>query len=62
MDTYIIKYILYDVTKKIAKLPDKDKTKLEEYTESLRDLKTAWLPKIGNCKYVYFSGWSDFLL
>lgn len=50
VDTYPIKYILYDNTKKITKIPDKDKTKLEEYTESLRDLKTSWLSKLGGKK------------
>lgn len=47
VDTYPIKYILYDNAKKITKVADKDKTKQEEYAESLRDLKTSWLSKLG---------------
>lgn len=57
VDTYPIKYVLYDNTKKITKIPDKDKTKFEEYTENLRDLKTSWLAKMGKnnslCYHVF---------
>lgn len=47
VDTYPIKYVLYDNSKKITKVVEKDKTKTEEYMESLRDLKTSWLSKLG---------------
>lgn len=48
VDTYPIKYILYDLNnKKAAKTQEKDKTKVDEYNEALRDLKTAYLAKMG---------------
>lgn len=47
-------------SKKTIKSSDKDKTKLEEYNESLRDLKTSWLSKLG--RYYFNSvGTNDFI-
>ncbi|XP_067010836.2 tripeptidyl-peptidase 2 [Anabrus simplex] len=51
VDSYPFKYVLQDPPKKAAapKVTDpkeKEKTKWEEYTEAVRDLKTSWLSKI----------------
>lgn len=48
VDMHPIKYVLYDSNKKITKPVDKDKSKHEEYTEAIRDLRTSWLAKMGN--------------
>lgn len=48
VDTYVLKYILPELPKKPSNgVKDKDKTKFDEYTEALRDLKTNWLGKLG---------------
>lgn len=47
VDTYPIKYVLNEATKKTSKCSDKDKSKQEEYKEAVRDLKTSWLAKLG---------------
>lgn len=47
VDCYPIKYILCETGKKTVKSIDKDKNKIEEYTEAFRDLITSWLAKIG---------------
>lgn len=47
-DSYPFKYVLCDVPKKTIKTTDpKEKTKFEEYTEAVRDIKTLWLSKLG---------------
>ncbi|CAH1153592.1 unnamed protein product [Phaedon cochleariae] len=48
-DVYEIKYFLTDnITKKSPLLngPNSDKTKLDEYNEAIRDLRTQWLPRL----------------
>lgn len=50
VDMYNFKYILPDQSKKPSNGSpgkDKDKTKADEYSEALRDLKTFWLSKLG---------------
>ncbi|KAF5299966.1 hypothetical protein FQA39_LY11339 [Lamprigera yunnana] len=46
VDVYPIKYVLNENSKKSTKPSDKDKTKVEEYKEAVRDLKTMWLAKL----------------
>lgn len=46
VDGYQIKYVLNENAKKPSKPVDKDKSKVDEYKEALRDLKTAWLAKL----------------
>ncbi|KAK5646152.1 hypothetical protein RI129_004616 [Pyrocoelia pectoralis] len=46
VDTYPIKYILNENSKKPSKTIDKDKSKNDEYKEALRDLEVAWLAKL----------------
>lgn len=47
VDSYQIKYVLHDSAKKPNKSVDKDKSKVEEYKEALRDLKISFLAKSG---------------
>lgn len=47
VDSYPFKFIPHESSKKAASKGDKDKTKMEEYTEALRDLKTSHLAKMG---------------
>lgn len=49
VDVYPFKFIPHDPAKKFNNKTDKEKTKMEEYTEALRDLKTSTLSKLGNC-------------
>ncbi|XP_017768276.1 PREDICTED: tripeptidyl-peptidase 2 [Nicrophorus vespilloides] len=48
-DVYTMKYVLGENNKKSSvKSSDKDKTKWEEYLDALRDVKVAWLAKLGD--------------
>lgn len=49
VDVYPFKFIPHDPAKKFNNKTDKEKTKMEEYNEALRDLKTSTLSKLGNC-------------
>lgn len=51
-DVYPFTYMLPEPPKKSSSskssdAKDKEKTKLEEYNEEIRDLKTSWLAKLG---------------
>lgn len=51
-DVYPFTYVLPEPPKKSSSskssdAKDKEKTKLEEYNDELRDLKTSWLAKLG---------------
>lgn len=63
-DTYPFKYVLPEPCKKNVsnddvKDPDKSKSKLMEYAESVRELKINWLGKVG--KYTILSSVNKFL-
>jgi hypothetical protein len=54
-DVYSFKYVLPEAPKKSSNTKssdtkDKEKTKWDEYNETVRDLKTSWLAKLGESK------------
>lgn len=48
VDTYPFKFVPYEPGKKSSSKAEKDKSKMEEYSEALRDLKNTYLAKLGN--------------
>lgn len=51
VDSYHIKYVLHDSGKKQNKSVEKEKNKVEEYKEALRDLRISFLAKSGTVSY-----------
>lgn len=56
VDMHTFKFVLSDATKKIMNQNaenDKDKSKWDEFNESLRDLRCHWLAKLGELRIAY---------